>query len=250
MLEKPMIIVRYLFAEFNPAASNEAEGIFTMRRTSLVMLVLSAVLFVSMNSADARYRWYRGGYGYGGYGGAQTPMSANANAMANVIRAEGAYNVATSRAMINVERARGAYLANQRVAMDNYYAHKRALEADHAHTAEVNRASVQRYQEYVADQLSKSPRLSSTQLNPTTGQIAWPRALQQSAYNDHRKELEGFFSSRSKQSTSGDVKKMHDTIVAMRDELRDHIHDIVTNDYIESRKFLDLLMKEVDQPRG
>lgn len=220
-----------------------------MRRTSVVLLTFVAVSLVSIPSVDARYYWYRRGYG-GGYGGAQTPMSANANAMANVIRAQGAYNVATSRAMVNVEQARGAYLANQRVAMDNYYARKRAIEADHAITDERNRASVQRYQEYVAEQRSKAPKLSSTQLNPTTGQIAWPRALQDAAYNDHRKDLEAFFTNRSKQSTSGDVKKMHDTIIAMRDELRDHIHNIVTNDYIESRKFLDLLMKEVDQPKG
>lgn len=219
-----------------------------MKRVIFVVLLFSGVNLSLCDHAEARY--YRRG-GYGGYGGAQTPQSAEANAMANVIRSQGMYNVATSQAMINIEKARGSYLANQEKAMQFYYARKRAVEAEHANEREQEKAKIQRYQEYMAQEAANAPRLNSNQLNPNSGQITWPRALQDSAFSNDRNAAEAYFAARAKQSTTvTDSKKMHDTVAAMRDELRGRIHDMNPSDYMESRKFLDTLSLEVERSHG
>ena len=221
-----------------------------MKRVIFFVLLFSGVNLSLCDHAEARY--YRRG-GYGGYGGAQTPQSAEANAMANVIRSQGMYNVATSQAMVNIEKARGSYLANQEKAMQFYYARKRAVEAEHANEREQEKAKIQRYQEYMAQEVANAPRLNSNQLNPNSGQITWPRAAsgQARVLRPSPNTAEAYFAARAKQTTTvTDSKKMHDTVAAMRDELRGRIHDMNPSDYMESRKFLDTLSLEVERTHG
>jgi hypothetical protein len=85
-------------------------------------------------------------------------------------------------------------------------------------------------------------------LNTASGQITWPRALQDGAFASYRTEAEAFFSGRVKQTpTAADARKMHDTIATMRNDLRNHIHTLNSSDYMEARKFLDGLATESQQ---
>jgi hypothetical protein len=161
------------------------------------------------------------------------------------------YNLATSKAMVNYQQARSSYLANEQAWMQAYQARKRDLKAQRASESEEAHAKLQRYQEYLAEHKTESPKLNDSQLNPTSGRIAWPRALQEASFAQHRTAAEAFFALRATQSDSAtDAKAIRTTIHAMREELRNHIHELNTNDYLEARKFLIALDSEAEHSPG
>ena len=220
-----------------------------MSRPIFVVLVCCCLSQLFCRDVDAR-RYYRRGRG-GGYGGAQTPYSAAQHGMADLIRSQAMYNQATSQAMVNYEKARGSYLANEQVWMQAYQTRKRELHAQHASEADDARGKAHRYQEYVTEHRADVPKLSDTQLNHASGQITWPRALQDSVYAEHRTHTEAFFALRAQNTASAiDSKKVHIDIHAMRDELRNRIHDLNTNDFLDARKFLIALDTEIDKTQG
>lgn len=212
-----------------------------------VLLCCSLDLLIS---GDTEARYYRRGGGYGGYG-AQTPFSAAQHGMADLIRSQGMYNQATAQAMVNFEKARSSYIANEQAWMQAYQTRKRARQMQRAAESDEAHAKLQRYQQYLAEHHSDAPKLSDNQLNPTSGQITWPRALQEASFAEHRNSTEAFFSQRAQHSPSAtDSKKVRDTIHQMRDELRNHIHELNTNDYLDARKFLIGLDTEIDHIHG
>lgn len=221
-----------------------------MNRAGVVTLMAIGLLASSYAHAQ---RWYvapglggyGGGYGYG-YGGASTPASAAGHAMADMTRSQGMYNMMTSGAMINVEQARSQYIENQRQWTDVYMMKQRVVEAEHAQQKEEARARNARLQEAQANQGSSlPPRLTSYELNPSTGQIAWPSALMRDVFADNRKEIEGLFAARAHTGTTSELSDtIYKRVRAMQDELRKHIREIVTQEYMDARKFLDRLSIE------
>ena len=222
-------------------------------------VVLAALSLVVLASAEARaQRWYvaphigYGGYGYGGYGygGASTPASAAGHAMADMTRSQGMYNAMTSAAMINVEQARSQYIENQKQWTDVYMMKQRIVEAEHAQQKEDARARNARLQEYQANHPSSlPPRLTSSELDSTTGKIAWPIALQRDEFAGARRDIENLFVSRAHTgSTSELANEITKQTKAMQDELRKRIRDLGTQEYMDARKFLDRLALEGQFP--
>ena len=82
------------------------------------LVFAASVVAIAFSCSFANAQWYLpGGYGggYGGWGSASTPQSADGMAMGNIIRSQGMYNQMTSAAMINVEQARSKFIdGNQR----------------------------------------------------------------------------------------------------------------------------------------
>lgn len=228
-----------------------------MNRIVLVVSLVAAALPYS--EAMGQVRWYAGnrigfgGYpGYGGYGGygygfggGTTAASAAGHAMADVVRSQGAYNAMTSGAMVNVEEARGKYIENQKQWTEVYLMKQRAIAAQHSEQKEDARARNARIRETQGTQSSLPSRLSSSELDPATGHINWPSALMLNAFADQRKEIEGLFASRAHTGTTSDLSDaVYKKVRAMQDELRNHIRNIVTQDYLDARKFLDRLSLE------
>ncbi|MFO1042554.1 MAG: hypothetical protein U0941_12250 [Planctomycetaceae bacterium] len=224
------------------------------------VLAIVCVLTISTLSgqASAQTRWYVGpnvGYGgYGGYGfgGGTTPASAAGHAMADMTRSQGMYNVMTSAAMVNVEQARGEYIQNQKQWTEVYMMKQRVVQAEQAKRLEEARARNAKIAEQQAEHPSSlPPRLNSSELDPATGKIAWPSALMRDTFASQRKEIEGLFETRAHTgSTSELTEAIYKKVRGMQDELRKHIRDLVTQEYMESRKFLDRLSLEGRFPVG
>jgi len=171
--------------------------------------------------------------------------------MADMVRSKGMYNQMTSASMVNVEEARSKYIENQKQWTEVYLMKQRALSAEHARAKEEARARNARYQEYQATHSDLPPRLNSSQLDPSTGKITWPAALMRDSFADKRGEIDSLLASRVHTGTTSELSsELNKKVQEMRDELRKHIREIVTQEYLQARKFLDSLSLEGSFPLG
>ncbi len=219
------------------------------------------VCLASASSAFAQ-RWFMpaavgygmgGGWGGGfGYGGVGTPASLEGQAMADMVRSQGMYNAMTSGAMINVEEARSKFIDNQRQWTEVYMMKQRArreLMAQQEQDRQVRQARLQEFRETRPS--NPIPRLTSAQLDPSTGKVRWPTALERDAFAPLRTQLDQLFAARAHTGTTSEIATaINSNIREMQAELRKHIRDIVTNEYLEARRFLDSLLFEGQQPVG
>lgn len=234
-----------------------------MKSKQVLLAVVCASCWLSQQEVQAR--WYAGrgavaGYALGaglggwgggyGYGGVGTAASAEGQAMADMVRSAGAYNAMTSGAMINVEQARGQYIENAKQWTDLYMMRNRArreLMAQAAEDKQVRDARIQAYKEAHPSRLP--PRLVSMQFDPSTGKISWPAALNRDAFTEQRSALDALFLSRAHTGTTSELSsEISGKVREMQNELRKHIRDLPTAEYIEARKFLDSLALEGQTP--
>src|SRR5260370_31821737 len=99
---------------------------------------------------------------------------------AQVIRAEGDYNLETSQGMINFEIARSKYIENTNKWTQAYFQMREANQAFQIQNRERNRHSAETLAQVAASDLPR--RLSSDELDPVTGRITWPEALLDDQY--------------------------------------------------------------------
>jgi hypothetical protein len=229
----------------------------TARRT--VMALACWVVLASASSAFAQ-RWFMpdvAGFGMGwgaglGYGGVGTPASLEGQAMADMVRSQGMYNAMTSGAMINVEEARSKFIDNQRQWTEVYMMKQRARREVLAQREQDRQVRQARLQEHRESRPSNPiPPLTTAQLDPATGKVRWPTALERPAFTPFRTQLDDLFAARAHTGTTSEIAQaINTTIREMQAELRKHIRDIVTSEYLEARRFLDSLLFEGQQPVG
>jgi len=217
------------------------------------MFIMLTTVCVMSTSVACQARWYaaprvgyRGGHWHGVYGGFGTAQSNAGHAIADMTRSRGMYNQLTSAAMINVEQARSGYIANQKEWTDLYLMRQRVVDAHHAQQKEEARArNAKLREEQASHPLDQPPRLTSSQLDPSTGKITWPAALMRDSFVDHRKQIEALFISRAHTGTTSEMSStIYKKVREMQDELRKHIREIVTHEYMDARKFLDRVSLE------
>ena len=225
-------------------------------------LTLIATLLACVLSSDEAWaqRWYVAphigyggyGYGYGGYGGATTPASAAGHAMADMTRSQGMYNAMTSAAMVNAEQARSKYIENQKQWTEVYMMKQRVVESEHAKQKEEARARNARWQEYQASHPSDlPPRLTSSELDLTTGKITWPSALMRDEFAEQRKKIDDLFISRAHTGTTSELSdEIVKQVKELHEQLRKQIRNIVPQEYMDARKFIDRLSLEGRFPVG
>lgn len=190
---------------------------------------------------------YRYGYGYG-YGGV-TPYGDYARGMADVIRSSGLAAENYSRAMINYQEARSKYIENQKKWLETYYERKRMGEAARRAQAEERRARTQRYLAWKKKQ--PHPRLSPDELDPQTGAINWPAALQAPEFYDDRRELEELFALRARTgSTPALTTEIQKKAEEMRIKLLDKVRELPAKSYMEARRFLERMVHEAHHAEG
>lgn len=208
-----------------------------------------------MESARGYDRWYaarRVGWGwgaaaaYGAQGGVGTAFSAQENARANTIRAQGEYNQMQAAAMVDYETARSQYIENQKQWTQVYMERQRAAAELNMKNQEEAQARAELIKAFNAANPPAGPaRLTSTQLNPSTGAINWPAGLAGAAFDGPRKAVETQFALRSHTDThSGIAADVEKSVNEMRSTLRAKIREIPTQDYLEARRFLDSLVAE------
>ncbi|HEY1785127.1 MAG TPA: hypothetical protein VGG30_06230 [Pirellulales bacterium] len=182
----------------------------------------------------------RGGYGWGGNGG--TAAGSYLNGMANVVRSAGYYNVMNSVAAQNWEHAY-SYDLDNRLKATNTYFEMRRVNAAAKEAARPPAASAEDLARYAAEMAPK--RLTTSQLDPVTGEVNWPALLNDQRYSKLREDIDRMFSQR--QANSGGVSDYRATInaiQALRAALVKNIDEYSPGAYIEARNFLDSLEYE------
>jgi len=179
--------------------------------------------------------------GYGGYGGVGSdPYAAEYTGMANLVRAQGAYNADTAKAMISYEQARSQYMENQRNFMSAHLSRLRLAKAEETKSHEDSVASQAKFDQYTASQ--RPHPLSQSQIDPSTGSIKWPELLTAKSFEIPRQALEKMFEIKAKNGSSPELaKQISQAAGDMKDLLRAQILTVPLTDYSESRRFLDSL---------
>lgn len=223
------------------------------RKVLIASLTVAGLMSFAVMAGD----WYGVGLGYGlgaggmGWGGASTPESAAGHAMGDIIRSQGMYNQMTTAGMINVEEARSKFIENQKQWTEVYLMKQRALQAEHAQRREDARARNAQMQEFQATHSDLPPRLASSELDPATGKINWPSALMRDNFASGRKVIDGYFTSRAHTGSNSELTtQIARSVKSMQDELRKNIREIVPQEYMDARRFLDRLSLEGRFPTG
>ena len=180
-----------------------------------------------------------GGYGGYGYGGVGTVASSNMQGMASVISAAGQANLANSAAANNWEAAYSSDLSNRLQATNTYFemrrVNKEATEAEKG--PPVTMEDLSRY----AKEMAPS-RLTASQLDPVTGEIAWPALLREARYDKERKRVDELFAVRETQGTTpNSYPQLRAALDALRATFVKNIRDYSPQTYLDARKFLDSL---------
>lgn len=221
----------------------------------IVVAALSAVMLGQDHASSQGFvPNYAYGYGQGAWGmgfGGGTPASFETQAMADMVRAQGAFNMMSTAAMVNVEQARSQFIQNQRDWTEVYAMQQRVRQEQAAIREQARRDRVAARNARPPQPANLPTRLLSTQLDPSTGKIQWPAPLLADAFSEQRKTLESLFASRVHTGTTSDLSQaITDEVRAMRDELRRQIREMPTQDYMDARRFLDSLGHEGQVPRG
>jgi hypothetical protein len=187
-----------------------------------------------------------GGGGYWGWGGGAgtTVAGSYLQGMSSVINAAGQANLANSAAANNWENAYSMELNNRLQGTNTYFEQRRI---NREATAEergprVTQAELTRFAKEAAP-----ARLTASQLDPVTGEIAWPAPLRDARYDAARKNIDQLFAVR--ENNAGAVgaagyRQIHDAIEVLRAQFAKNITDYAPQAYVDARKFLDSLQYE------
>jgi hypothetical protein len=187
-----------------------------------------------------------GGWGWGGGGGGTAAGNAM-QGMASVVNAAGNYNLSTSAAAINMTQAQKNEIENWS-SFTNTYFDLRARNRQEAAAARGKPVS-EEYMHRWAQAGAPKP-LSTQQLDPVSGEIAWPDVLQDGKFRKQRDVLQAAMAERAKLGTlpSAGRQKAKAAAQAMLDELGELIRDVAPDDYVAAKRFIQSLAVEVGRP--
>jgi len=201
-----------------------------LSRPAAVCLSLAIAILFECPPVDAQYvvrPYYRGRYRYGSGAGNY------GNSMANIIRAQ-------AQANLTNEQARGVAIDNRKKFAQNYFQMKEERQAYDARQREKNKPSAETLAAVAKSNLPRE--LGPDSLDPVTGHITWPEALQKSDYAAQRTELEKLFAQRAETGqAAATAEQIHAATAKLADELRNHVEHVPAKDYTTARKFIDSL---------
>lgn len=222
-------------------------SVFTAMKYALWLLVLCSVVAMT---PDSSAQWW--GYGgYGGYSYATTPGMGYAIGMSDMVRSAGMATLATSQAASTFEDARSKNFDN-RIKYAQTYMELQRMQASYRDELraqrEANRkpplTSEQLYR--IAQQGVPKP-LSVNELDPVTGQIAWPVLLRDEAYTSYREAAEDFYTGRATNPSDftyeSYINFQHATADCLA-LLKSRLKEYKADDYIRAKKFIDSLAHE------
>jgi hypothetical protein len=161
--------------------------------------------------------------------------------MSQVISAAGQYNLATSAAAVNMTQAQSNAMQNQIQSANTFWELRNIGRAQRA--AEAGPPST-------PEQLARIARagapkaLTPSQMDPVSGRLNWPDALQDTSFDSDRHELDQLFAKRATyggldQSERSQVRESTNTMFA---GLKAQIRQIPPQTYVDSRTFLQSLV--------
>ena len=126
------------------------------------------------------------------YNSASTAAESYQRGLSDVISAQGQKNLSDSQAAINATEARSNQIDNQLKSVNAYWEEK---EIYSQHQQQVIAEADRKRSEYL-ERHGLQP-LTPAEFDRTTGQINWPKILEQSQYDQYRKTLDDLFHTRS-----------------------------------------------------
>jgi hypothetical protein len=193
--------------------------------------------------------YYGGGYG-GWWNHSSTVAEGYGRGLANVIRAKGDYNLATSAAAVNFSEARRREIENRSLWTQTYFEMREVNRQQRDAEIKRQRGNPEDYPRYA--QAAKPKPLSNRELDAVTGEIHWPVLLTAANYDNQREALAKVFASRAYHG----VLKAEDFLSAIRtiDEiaarLSERIKELPPQQFVEARRFLKSLAYEARLPAG
>lgn len=180
---------------------------------------------------------------YGGYydGGANTAAGSAMNGMANVISAQGNYNLSTSAAAINMTQAQRNEIQNAQLDTDTYFQMRATNRA--ARKAEAGPPpSIELIARMARDGAPKP--VTAQQVNPSSGKISWPSALTQEVFKPQRDDLEQIVARQVRYGglSFSDQMDARKNIETMFQELKTQVTTLPPQEYTTSRSFLNSLI--------
>jgi len=179
---------------------------------------------------------------YGGWpdyyhGGASTAAGSALSGMASVISAAGDYNLSTSAAAVNMTQAERNKIQNRQQWTNTYFDMRATNRASRA--AEHGPAPTMERLVRMAHHGAPKP-LGPSQLDPISGQLDWPGALQQAGFDAQRGQLERIFATRAHYGglNYADQQYAVQLLDGMYGTLKSRIHEIPPQQYVAGRDFL------------
>jgi len=208
-----------------------------MLRSTTLLIVILAALAVANGRPAAAQRWDNPNYYYH----SSTVAESRDRGMADLVRSAGQAAYDTSEAAKNLTQARSQQIDNDYKWTQTYFAMRE--ENRRARAAErLPRPTEEQLIRYA--QADKPKLLDSSQLNPMTGQIAWPRALRRETFEHDRNLLEPIFARRAASDgvvSDEDYDKAQEIVANMQVQLKQDIDKIAPSDYVVAKNFLNSL---------
>jgi hypothetical protein len=200
-----------------------------------------AAAFIGLAASCCEAQYYRPYYGdgYGGYmpyGG--TAAGSMAAGMGALIQSQGAYNQATAAAAIDVQTAKSMAIDNRLKSAQAQYQLERM---NRENRVEQNRIRQAARVDYTPP---PKPRMSSAQLDPVTGKIAWPALLSMPDFLPERTKLDTMFAHRVSNPASVTYSQVSSLRLAMRNKLDAMYERVDRGEFFAARHFLDALAEE------
>ncbi|MBA2114664.1 hypothetical protein [Bremerella alba] len=177
---------------------------------------------------------------YGDYGHASTAAEGALDGMANVVSAQGSYNLQSSEAAINMTQAQSQEIANHQQYADTYFQMRAQRDA---YEAKKHPRPTEEQLVHLAH--SEAPKgLPAGSVDKESGKLNWPRLLQ---YPDFAKQEQVVESLLKKKSANGmlgaqDAQQFTEAIEQMAVTLKRGITKVPPQQYMTAYDFLKQLL--------
>ena len=212
-----------------------------MMRICARLLAVAATVCGTLlaGQADAQ-RWGNNNSFYHSSTAAESGM----RGMSDLVRSRGQAAYDASEAAINLTQARSAQIDNQYKWTQTYFAMRQENRAGRAALTSPRPTEEQLIR---FAQAGRPKQLSSTDLSPIDGAVAWPRELTRDTFAEERETLDPIFARRAASNgvvSNEDYDKIQETLADMKIKLKDNIKDMTSAHYIASKRFLESLAYE------
>jgi hypothetical protein len=196
------------------------------------------------------------GGGYSGYIGsgyesdpASTAKQAFDYGVARTIRAESEYLLHASEAALNMQEVYSRRMDNWKKWVATYFEVKRINQC----ARDAERGKPLTPADYLRmSEMGRPRRMTPSEMQVVTGEIAWPVVLHDEAFTPARDLLGHYFADRASQGvmTLDELVNTEETSRFMLDSLRDRITEYPPDAYMNSRRFVENLAYEARFPAG
>lgn len=199
-------------------------------------LVIAGLVGISSMALSASTAMAQPGWGPTYY--SSTVQEGAQRGFADVIRSKGQYNLDTAQAASTLQDAASKYLDNRMKATDTYFQMRQA-NAAYRKAEAIPALSSQQLFRLAAEQAPKT--LTSSDLDPLTGDITWPLVLQEDIYTDYRTKLQKLFDNRHTGSAPTNVFDIQNVANEALATLKSNISAYPAPEYLKAKKFLESL---------